>query len=94
MGQGGKLRGATTRELIPASGYLLRQCRGGRWGWVDDVLELMEQLDVATFAHREESQEADRLCLSVATAKWETAVMELAAAEAQAHLASKAFDTI
>ena len=49
---------------------------------VDDVLTLVEQLDVATSALHEESREADRLRLSVATAKRETAVTELAAAEA------------
>ena len=63
-------------------------------GGVDDVLTLVEQLDVATSALREESREADRLCLSVAAAKWETDMAELAVAEAQAHLASKAFGVI
>ena len=43
---------------------------------------LVEQLDVATSALHEESQEADRPCLPVATAKWEIAVAELATAEA------------
>ena len=43
---------------------------------------MVEQLDVATFALRKESREADRLCLSVAAAKRETVVAELAAAEA------------
>ena len=41
-----------------------------------------EQLDVATSALHEESQEADQLRLSIATAKRETAVPELAAIEA------------
>ena len=49
---------------------------------VDDVLTLVEQIDMATSALHEESQEADRLCLSVAIAKWETATAELVAAEA------------
>ena len=49
---------------------------------------------MATFALREESQEADRLHLSVAAAKREMAVAELAAIEAQARLAGKAFSTI
>ena len=48
----------------------------------DDVLTLVEQLDVATFALREESREADRLRLSVAATKRETAAAELAATEA------------
>jgi hypothetical protein len=43
---------------------------------------LVEQLDVATSALREESREADRPYLSVATTKWETAATELAATEA------------
>jgi hypothetical protein len=43
---------------------------------------LVEQLDVATSALREESWEADRLHLSIAAAKRETAMAELAAAEA------------
>jgi hypothetical protein len=60
----------------------------------DDVLMLVEQLDVATFTLREESQEADRLCLSIATAKREMAVAELATAEAQACLTGKAFGMI
>ena len=55
---------------------------------------MVEQLDVATTALREESREADRLCLSVAAVKRETAVAELAAVEAQARLAGKAFGTI
>ena len=38
-------------------------------GEADDVLMLVEQLDVATSTLHEESREADRLCLSVATAK-------------------------
>jgi hypothetical protein len=63
-------------------------------GGVDDVLTLVEQLDVATFALREESREADRLRLSVAAVKRETAAMELVAAEAQACLTGKAFSTI
>jgi hypothetical protein len=63
-------------------------------GGVDDVLTLVEQLDVATFALREESREADRLRLSVAAAKRETATVELVAAEAQARLTGKAFSTI
>ena len=49
---------------------------------VDDVLELVEQLDMATSALHKESREADWLRLSVATVKWETAAAELAAAEA------------
>ena len=60
----------------------------------DDVLMLVEQLDVATSALREESREVDRLRLSIATAKRETAVAELAAAEAQACLAGKSFGMI
>jgi hypothetical protein len=61
---------------------------------MDDVLTLVEQLDVATFTLYEESREADRLCLSVATTKRETAMVELAAAKAQACLAGKAFRMI
>jgi hypothetical protein len=49
---------------------------------------------MATSTLHEESQEADRLCLSVATTKREMATTELAAAEAQAHLAAKAYGTI
>ena len=60
----------------------------------DDVLTLVEQLDVATSTLHEESREADWLCLSIATVKWETATVELATAEAQARLAGKAFSTI
>ena len=37
---------------------------------------------MATSALHEESQEADRLHLSVAVMKWETAMMELATTEA------------
>jgi hypothetical protein len=48
----------------------------------DDVLTLVEQLDVATSTLREESREANRLRLSVAAAKQETAAAKLAAAEA------------
>jgi len=48
----------------------------------DDVLTLVEQLDMATSVLGEESQEADRLCLSIAAAKRETTTVELAAAEA------------
>ena len=55
---------------------------------------MVEQLDVATTALREESREADRLCLSVAAVRRETAAAELAAAEAQACLAGKAFGMI
>ena len=51
-------------------------------GEADDVPTLVEQLDVATSALREESQEADWLYLSVAAAKRETTVVELATAEA------------
>ena len=54
----------------------------------------MEQLDVATFALHKESREADRLRHSVAAAKQETATAELAAVEAQACLAGKAFSMI
>jgi hypothetical protein len=54
----------------------------------------VEQLDVATSALREESWEADRLRLSIATTKRETVAVELATAEAMARLASKAFGTI
>ena len=63
-------------------------------GRADDVLELVEQLDVATSALHEESREADWLLLSVATMKRETAVAELATTEAQARLAGKAFGMI
>ena len=38
-------------------------------GEADDVLMLVEQLDVATSALREESREADQLRLSVAAMK-------------------------
>jgi hypothetical protein len=55
---------------------------------------VVEQLDMATSTLYEESREVDRLCLSVATAKRETTAAELAAAEAQACLAGKAFDMI
>jgi hypothetical protein len=88
MGRGGQLSGAATGEPIPASGYLRRRRLG------DDVLTLVERLDVATSALREESREADRLCLSVAAMKWEMAMAKLAATEAQTHLTSKAFGTI
>ena len=60
----------------------------------DDVLTLVEQLDVATSILREESQEADQLRLSIATAKREPAMAELATAVAQACLTGKAFNTI
>ena len=63
-GRGGQLGGAATGEPTLAFGYLLQR----RWG-VDDVVMLVEQLDMATFALSEESQEADRLHLFVATAK-------------------------
>ena len=49
---------------------------------------------MATFALHEESREADRLRLFVTTAKRKTATAELAAAEAQACLAGKAFSMI
>ena len=49
---------------------------------------------MATSTLHEESQEADRLCLSVAAAKQEMDEVELATAEAQARLAGKAFGTI
>jgi hypothetical protein len=61
---------------------------------VDDVLELVEQLDVATFALREESRETDWLHLSVAAMTRETTTVEFDATEAQARLAGKAFDMI
>ena len=77
MGRGGQLGTTATKEPIPASGYFLRQ----RWG-PDDVLELVEQLDVATSALCEESQEAYRLRLSIAATKQETAMVELATTEA------------
>jgi hypothetical protein len=48
----------------------------------DDVLELVEQLDVATFALREESWEVDRLRLSIAAVKREMAAVELATVKA------------
>ena len=48
----------------------------------DDVLTLVEQLDVANSTLREESQEADRLRLSIAAMKQEMATVELATAEA------------
>jgi hypothetical protein len=38
-------------------------------GGADDVFMLVEQLDVATSALREESWEADRLHISIATVK-------------------------
>ena len=60
-GRGGQLGGAATGEPTLAFGYLLQR----RWG-VDDVVMLVEQLDMATFALSEESQEADRLHLFVA----------------------------
>ena len=63
-------------------------------GEADDVLMLVEQLDVATSTLHEESREADRLRLSVAPMKLETAAAELAATEAQARLAGKAFGMI
>ena len=49
---------------------------------------------MATSVLHEESREVDRLCLSVAAAKWETATAELATTEAQTRLASKAFGMI
>ena len=49
---------------------------------MDDVLTLVEHLDMATSTLCEESQEAYRLRLFIATAKRETTVTELAAAEA------------
>jgi hypothetical protein len=55
---------------------------------------LVEQLDVATSTVREESQEVDRLPLSIAAVKRETATAELATVEAQACLAGKAFNMI
>ena len=63
-------------------------------GEVDDVLTLEEQLDIATSSLREESQEADQLCLFIAAMKWEMVAAELAATEAQVHLAGKAFGMI
>jgi hypothetical protein len=66
MGRGGLLGGTTTREHVLASGYL----------------ELVEQLDVATFALREESWEVDRLRLSIAAVKREMAAVELATVKA------------
>jgi hypothetical protein len=48
----------------------------------NDVLTLVEQLDVATSALREESREADWLCLSIAVVKQEMSMAELAIAEA------------
>ena len=53
-GRGGQLGGAATGETIPAFDYLRRRRRGS-----DDVLMLVEQLDMATSALREESQETD-----------------------------------
>ena len=58
------------------------------------VVLFLLQLDVATSAPREESREVDRLRLSVAAAKRESATAELATTEAQARLAGKAFNTI
>ena len=55
---------------------------------------MVEQLDVATSALCEESQETDELRLSTIVAKREMATTELVAAEAQARLAGKAFDMI
>jgi len=49
---------------------------------------------VATSAPHEESREVDRLRLSVAAAKRESATAELATTEAQARLAGKAFGMI
>jgi hypothetical protein len=49
---------------------------------------------MATSALLEESRDADRLRLYVAVAKRETAMAELATAEAQARLAGKAFNMI
>ena len=60
----------------------------------NDVLALVEQLNVATSALREESQEADRLRLSVATMKREMSTAELANAEAQVCLVGKTFSMI
>ena len=68
--------------LQPKSQSLLPTISDDDDGGADDVLMLVEQLDVATSALHEESREADRLRLSVAAAKRETAVTELAAAEA------------
>ena len=51
-------------------------------GGADDVLELVEQLDVATSALHEESREVDWLRLSVAAVKQEMAAVELATIEA------------
>ena len=55
---------------------------------------LVEQLDVATSDLHEESREADRMRLFVATAKWETAMAELATTKALAQLTGKAFGMI
>ena len=52
---------------------------------MDDVLELVEQLDLATSDLHEESQEVDQLRLSIATAKWKIAAAELAAIEGAPH---------
>jgi hypothetical protein len=60
----------------------------------DDVLELVEQLDVATSALRKERYEVDRLHLSIAAMKQEMATAELATTEALACLAGKAFGMI
>jgi hypothetical protein len=46
---------------------------------------------MATSTLRDESREVDQLCLSVATTKREMATTELAATEAHAHLAAKAY---
>ena len=43
---------------------------------------LAKQLDMAKSTLYEESREVDRLHLSIATVKWETAAVELATAEA------------
>jgi hypothetical protein len=50
----------------------------------DDFPTLVQLLDVATCALREESWEAERLRLYVAVAKWESAEAETVAAEASA----------
>ena len=49
---------------------------------------------MATFALCKESQEANRLRLSVAVTKRETTTAELSAAEAQARLTDKALSMI
>jgi hypothetical protein len=66
----------------PESRSLLPTISSDDDGRTDDVLELVEQLDMATSTLHEESREADRLCLSVATAKREIAMIELAATKA------------